>query len=408
MTAILLAALLSASPQAWLDIPATAKAPAFRIRVTATAARFTVELEGAAGVDHRATGLHLWLADAALVRRRVDDSDAAERELAHVRSLQKEPDHQEAACRERMAAFVKLAGERLAILRDEDPFMQVLVHFPEAAPGPTDIREAVFVPHGAGWTVDLDAVRAMAVAGAELGVVSVGARLEPIASAKSGPITGPYSVHLPSSLRMPLQADVALDSLVAQGPGFTLRPTPKGYRLFARPDVGELGCFGVEATFNVPGDWAEPAIIRRSLPGGVDVRLFGTRLVLARGDRHSPAQLQLSSPEAASFELVDLQPVRERFVLVFTTGGPSRPGGGMGMCGAGTELDLVWLLLRADLSIERDQVVPIESCYTSVEPAPFDGGWQLSDFSKRLRSEVRYDPRLPLDGFRVKSAPLPE
>jgi hypothetical protein len=144
-----------------------------------------------------------------------------------------------------------------------------------------------------------------------------------------------------------------------------------------RPDVGGAGCFGAEGLLSVPGPWG-PA--PKVFTHGRMLLRHGTVVI----DGRHAARLLLSSPAADTFQWVDEQRIGENTVVVFTAEGPSRPKSPMSMCGAGTERDGVWLLLDANGAVTKQQIVQLESCFTSKQV------------------QLRYDPKHPLDGVGVR------
>lgn len=404
MSLVLVAALLAAGPSnaKWVEVPPQDSVPGFRVRLSSLGGtRVRVEFDGAAGVDRRAVGLHLWLADAELVARRVADLRTAQAALANAKALILDQNYAEPDCHARLERFVTTGAHQLAVLRDEDPFTQIFVRFAEAsAAAPAGVLAAQF---NAGLVAEFDVGGVFEAAHGEIAAVSVGARLQPIAGAVGGPIS--KVVQVGAALRLTLSPEVALEVLALGSQPYVLRPKAGVYQVYRRGDLAEVGCFGVDGNFTVPGAWYEPKFFSHD-EGGVSLRGSGSRVAFGQGARTAVATFSLGAPTADEVKLVDFRVVKEGVVLVATFSGPSRPGNAMGQCGAGTETDLVWVWLSPELAVKKQQVVPLESCFQSVEFEAADGGWSVRDFSHERSSTVRYDSTHPVAGVRVQSGPL--
>jgi hypothetical protein len=365
-----------------------------------------VQLDAPKTLAGQELGLHLWLADAELVRRRVEAIRDAQTSLSNAKARLDELTEPDATCAAHVASFVDSGSRQLAVLRDEDPFVQLVLRLPGVAPA--GLAPEALKLEGAFATAELDLASELRAAHPVVPLLSVGARLEPLSTAKLGPFSGPASVRLVPGLAVPLSPGRALDVLALGAEPIQLEPSDAGVALLSRGLLREPGCFGVDGDFSLPGSLSSPGVFSAERDG-VSLRVHGQRLVLERGGKRGVIALELaaaSEPDEA--RLVDLQRLPDgRLVLVAVLGGNSRPGNAMGMCGAGTELDLVWLLLKPDLTLVRKQIVPVASCFRSIELAAFDGGWAGPDFSAERTTTLRYDPRRPLEGISVSSSPLP-
>jgi hypothetical protein len=403
---LLVLLLVAATPSnAWLDFPARDGQPAFRLRVTG-GEKLTVQLDSTRPLDPHAA-LHLWVADAALVRRHDDDLRDASAAIAQAQTLTTDDDHREPECQARLTRFLSMATEQLRVLREEDPFVQVVVRFPGSGPSPAGLASVEADASGQAGLV-LEGV--MDLSGPVVKELALAAQLEPLASVRRAPGSAPRTVEPKLPLRSTLRGRSALELLLfatpqPQGRAVVFRPVGDGYRPFRRGEVGELGCFGVDGNFKVPAGWEELTPVARDFEGGA-LRYFEGLLVVGDGTHATRVPLTLDSPAATDFEVVDLQRVRGQLVLVAVAGGPSRLGNGMGQCGAGTERTLFWAHFDASFSLLKQQTVHLESCFESIEAEAIDGGWSLTDQSRLRRTAVRYDPKHPLAGLGQKHTPL--
>jgi hypothetical protein len=283
------------------------------------------------------TPVHFRLADAAMVQLEAEHLTHARSRAASLRELLDDPGHQDGYCHASILEQLAAAERRPAALASEDVFTRVLArpHTPVA--------------------VELWA------AAARLDVIVIdGKRLQ-----------------LPEPVELPAPFDwVAVDG--DEDLSF------RGDTVYRREDIGGLGCFGMEGIFSLPGEWlpiARDAVVTHTVAEGAVARLHRHNVVI---NDHLVTKLKLSSPKPDTFYWLDDQRVGDRYVVVFTAEGPSRPEAPASRCGGGTERDAVWLLLKPDFTVEKEQVVNLESCWTSKE------------------GTLHYDRRHPLDGLEVR------
>jgi hypothetical protein len=295
-------------------------AGAFKLKLDVREQKLRVEVDAPGPV-------HFKLADAGMVRLRWAHQKQATLTADQIKDMLKDGQHDDPPCHESLAAQAAAALRRLGPIAAEDVSTAVI-----AKPGAPVAVEL--------WTAG-PVIKDIAVDGKEL--------------------------LLPEPVKLPAPPEwLAL----AGEPDLSLR----NGAVLQRADIGGLGCFGVEGILSVPGEWGPaPKVFTHK-----NVLLHHGNVVI---DSKLAATLKLSSPAADTFTWLDEQHIGNRTVLVFTAEGPSRPRSPMSMCGAGTERDGVWLLIGPDGSVEKQQVVPLESCFTSLD------------------AKLQYDPKRPLDGI---------
>ena len=151
--------------------------------------------------------------------------------------------------------------------------------------------------------------------------------------------------------------------------------------------------------------------------GGVSVRAKGRRTVVVRERGRSHTLDLKGQVDAMRIEEVSA-PLLARAggftYLLLDVCGLSKVPPGDGMCGAGTECNVVWLKLDAAWRVRGAQNQRYESCWASVtsDEGPKVDGRRLTltvqDFREEVRREVTYDADAPEAGLTVKQTPLPK
>lgn len=374
----------------WRQVPARGGAPAFRCRIQELPGGFRFEVELPPSAEDWA--VQLWVADEGMVQRRRKAIAEVQTALRETRELLADPDHDGKDCQDAIHRFVAGAEEALRRLRGYDPFRQSAWSFGGEA-GTSALAEHRLAEAGARtFTGDFRFDRDLDAAAPTIRRLAWGLALVPRAEPHPRAIRDPWTLVLnrPWALRPRLSPDQAL-LLKLAGSGILLA-SRDGYALAGPGEVNEVGCYGYEGTFSCPDIWkpiVAPAV-RSEHPLPPDLRIVGLGPALAvhaEGRAWTVVDLagRLSSAIEEGWEILDLRRgSRGDLYLLAQGSGASRPHGGSGPCGAGTEVDVAWAHIGPDGRVKGVQTVHVIQC-----DGPTGYGYD-------------YDPSRPERGLRIK------
>lgn len=380
---------------AWIQVPSREGAPAFRCQAQEVPGGFRFQVVPEAS-NPDAWAVQLWVADEAMVQRRRQAIAEAQKAVREARELLSDADHGGKDCQATIHRFIEQSEGALRRLRDYDPFRQSVWTFSEPGPGEAALprhslsRSGAFLYTGSfRFDRNLDAATPM------IRRLAWALALVPKADLRTRPIRDPWTLALGQAWAVipQLSPSQALLLKLAGGTGSGALLTGKdGYTLAELGEVGEAGCYGVEGTYHCPDLWKPmpaPAVrTARPLPEGLQVVGLGPVLAVRAGNKDwtlIDLAGRLSSAVEEGWEILDLQRGPKGDVYLLAQGsGMTRPHGGSGNCGAGTEVDVVWVHIGPDGRKKKNQAVHVIQC---------DGSTGY-DFV--------YDPLQPGRGFKVK------
>ncbi len=409
----------------WHAVLAKDKAPAFRYHLDAHGSILHVDLQLPAGLDPNQWGIHVWVADPAVVNTRVTAIRSLLNRKERIQHLLKAKDRQDKMCQDDLGKFLSRIQSQLKLYRDYDPFYQTVLCLPGSAAKPASLpAEMLRAGAKAGdFSVEFDLNQRLDLSRSPvLNRVSVAFKLDPISVIHAAPLSDPTVVSMKSGLRFPVSPDVLEDAEMLGTEPVLLRPSPGGYRLWRRGEATGLGCGGADGLLRAPGFWINPDFNRDQMQGigpmallfktepreGIQLRFFQGALAIKQGDVQESFPINLSSNGEEEFKLHDLQRVSDGYVLLMEITGYSRPYGGSSYCGAGEETDLVWIVLSRQMKLQKQSSVLINSCFKNVENSGLKRqtsglfSWELN-FGQSI---VQYDPKKPLEGLVIRSTPL--
>lgn len=409
-------------PRTWIQVPPSQYAPGFSYRVEAHGSKLQIICRMSETPKAASLGLHVWIADPDLVSLRAEQIKNCKAELQRAEDDLKDKGHQRPDCHEALASFIESAKVALTQLRDYDPFTQFLVRFPDSPlpHGNSISPELQTTNEGLSGEIDLDRqlnLRSKHI----LTKLSIGANLEPVNHYRKGPIQKPLLVKLAAPWTQPVDPNMALNLLAIAGSDVVLHPEGNGLGLMKRSIITETGCFGMDGTYEVHGDWEifDPGILTPEgslktgeepyIPiDGVTLRYFMGSLVIQYQGRSSAVPADISSLGEEGCKVWDVQTSHQGISLLYQISGLSRPRGGSGQCGAGTESDLIWVWLSTDLRIIKSRSLLIESCTQDIyadNGAPA-GGWTFDRPHSGESVTVSFDKKFPFRGLKVRIQPL--
>jgi hypothetical protein len=156
---------------------------------------------------------------------------------------------------------------------------------------------------------------------------------------------------------------------------------------------------------------------RGAAQGRVTVRAKGRRAVVVteRGRAHTlDLTKQIDAMRIEEVSVLFLSRSGALTYLVLDVCGLSKVPAGDGMCGAGTECNVVWLKLDAGWRVLDAQNERYESCWAPIssEEGPKVSGQRmtlvLDDLREELRREVTYDADNPEPRLTVRQTPIPK
>lgn len=410
------------APSAWIQVPPSQDTPGFSYRIEAHGSKLQIICRLSKTPKAASLGLHVWIADPDLVSLRAEQIKNCKAELQRVEDDLKNEDHQRPDCHEALASFIESAKVALTQLRDYDPFTQCLLRFP-GSPLPHDDSispELHTTNEGFSGQIDLD--RQLNLRSKHrLTKLSIGANLEPVDHYRKSPIQKPRLVKLAAPWTQPVDPDMALNLLALAGSDVVLHPEGNGLGLMKRSIVTETGCFGMDGTYEVHGDWEtfDPGILTPEgslkigeepyVPvDGVTLRYFLGSLVVQYKGRSSVVSADISSLGEEGCKVWDVQTSPRGISLLYQISGLSRPRGGSGQCGAGTESDLIWTWLATDLRLIKSRSLLIESCTQDIyadNGAPASG-WTFDRPHSGESVTVSFDKKFPFRGLKLRIRPL--
>lgn len=424
---------LFAQDPAWQMAPSQNRSPDvhYRLREEGQGLRLEILPDG---VDTAKWALHIWLGDPRMVearRKLLGESKAA---IAEVAPLLKEPDHQEAYCQKNIAGFLEGARSALRHFRDYDPYDHMQLDFgvskESTSPRLTlmnlipakDVNGAtIFVAH-------LPFTGGFDLAKEDLSALSFGLAYVPKSNHARLPLRFPHIMSLAEPWRVePFLARGAQRMRILLGPSDESQAClakPGGYVLARSGSVFGAACFGAEGSFSAPDVWAPiPATDEILLPSSSKRFRFsflkgnGFSLAVQGQDWKYPVSIAVSEQPSSrgeeGIEVLESADSKDATYLLVQVTGFSRPGSPMSYCGAGEEVDLVWLKLGLDGRPEKTVTALIGSCLTSMEldSRRTDDGrwiWEGDEYGKRKHWKITYDPRSPDQGFTELGSPIPE
>jgi len=431
--------LLAAKPEglnlgsAWTGVPATQGAPAFQYQVEGTREGLRLNVLVPRDFPQDAWALQLWVADAALVARRKACIGEVRKTIKEYKDLLAESDPQ--ACTGEIKAFLEKAAGALKHFQDFDPFGQAVFTFtpsPGRAPGRLGQSSLNRVEDGAGsfhfeGAYKLD--KNLDVMAPRVPALNWYLALVPAGEFKSRPVRTPWSLDLPEPWSIEKQLGEEQDLLArmsgsdaARAAGTIYLATPSGYRLAAPGQVQEAACTGAGGIYTCPDLWVPLALDRLAapLPGAPALRAFRNVLAvrLRGGDwQVLPLARYLHSEMEEGCAVLDAQERPGGTYLLIKATGSSRPNSPMGQCGAGQEVDLIWLPFSSDGKLQKVRSELIGSCFESIDAEEPDTGdrahpWQWSWDVVRgeepyPRRTITYDPSQPERGLAIRQPRTP-
>jgi hypothetical protein len=413
----------------WQTVPANGEAPAFRYHLDGRGSLLHVEFQLPPGLDPNRWGIHVWVADPEVVNARVTAIRDLLKRQKHIQFLLKDKEHQDEMCQEDLRKVLSGFNTQLKLFRNYDPFHQILLRLPGGVSSKASMRMEILKAglKPGDFSVEFDLDRHLDLSrNPVLSRLSTAFIIESLSAIRPGPLSNPVIVALPGGLRFTVTNDTMEDAAMLGTEQILLRPSSGAYRLWRYSVTGGVGCYGVEGLLTGPAFWINTDSVeiptdRFDILGrlfktepreGIQLRFFQRTLAVQRHDKKELIKLELSSNGENSFELLDLQKVSDKYVLLMLITGYSRPYGGSSNCGAGMESNLVWILLDQDLKTQKQNSVLIESCFESAQgPTEVDKtqgfwSWEVKNYQKDTKFNIQYNPQKPLDGLDVRSTLL--
>lgn len=377
----------------WITVPPQDGAPSFRYQIRAEGNGFHLHVLVPTDFPKNKWVLQQWTGDPRMVALRqkhlAELRDAARR----YRELQKERDHAEEDCQERLEGILSEIEEAQRHFRDYDPFHQAILYFEPQPPSKAKgleqadfgVQEAQdktsYFVSGFIFNKDFD------VAGKTLSQLCYKLQLVPTRDLRLRAVTDPWKLQLeaPWSIESELAKDEELISLLGAGVSnreteSIYRATPEGYKSSILGAVQTPACYGVEGRFTAPDIWKPfPSLINLSLPKELEKALrisyLGTDLVveaMEQGEWSKPRVEPLSSNISSdhsegdqNYEVLGGRTNGSSTYLLLKVTGLSRPSSPGGMCGGGEEVDLIWLRIQGN-AISASNSELIESCFQTL------------------------------------------
>ncbi|HJU82959.1 MAG TPA: hypothetical protein VJ600_02000 [Holophagaceae bacterium] len=410
------------SSQPWQEFPSQGQAPKAQYRLTQEGQALKLEIK-AAKVDQKRWALHFWLGDPRVVEARQHHLADIRKAINDAEQLLKDPSHQHDSCQASLHAFLGKAFMARAQFRRFDPYSHLHLVFQEPKHWPNDgqirlqLKAGQTGADGEVYTTTIPFKGGFPVLTGALDRLSVGLSFEE-------PAKGLFSPGLHNPVLLPLKGAWGLEPLLAPWiPRLRLLlraldeeeiylPDPQGYVLGRLGQVDEVACYGAEGRFRAPDVWSpwprdtEAGVRTSSLRLTFSyVKGNASRLAVQSQGHRDPDLVdlskQLNSLGEQGMELLDSKETEESTFLLLEVNGESVPGGGGGMCGAGSESNLLWLQFDASGRLVKAQSYLTVSCFTSIE-AQFhkdneDGvwTWEWDVYSTNESHTVSYDPRHP-------------
>jgi len=421
---------------AWTDVPAIQDAPAFQYQVEGTGEGLRFNLRLPREVRLAAWTVQLWVADAALVARRKACIGEVRKTIKEYKDRLVEYDPQASGCPTELKAFLEKAAGALKRFQDYDPFGQTLFIFtPSHARAVEGLGQSVLkrVEDGAGsfhfeGAFKLD--KNLDVTAPRIATLNWYLALVPTGEPKARPVRSPWSLDLAEPWSIQKQLGEEQDVLARMSASDAARAaktiylaTPAGYRLAAPGEVQELACTGAEGIYACPDRWVPLELNQPARPASqaaqLALRIFRNVLAvrLHGGDwQVLPLARYLHSGMDEGYEVLDAQERPTGTYLLLKATGSSRPNSPMGQCGAGQEVDLIWMPFARDGKLQKVRAELIGSCFEGIDAQEPDTSarghvweWSWAAFSggePAPKRTVTYDPRQPERGLRVQQATL--
>jgi hypothetical protein len=314
-----------------------------------------------------------------MVARRVVCIKEIQKEIKDWVPVFTQPDLQSPGCQGVIRQFKDEADQALFRLHDYDPFFQTVWIFNsegKVQDGIPEVRTFTHEQEATGVEIfsgEFALDRNIDAVAPQITRLAWGLAMVPAGEAARRPIRSPW-VHVlkvPWSISGQMSEDqrLLLD-MVGKPDPWILLARREGYTLAKPGEVRVTGCFGVMGVLTCPDLWKPcpaPAVgFDKPLPSGLQVAGAGQVLAVKFEDQNwTILQLRqdLHSLIEEGWEVLDAQvtPGREVFLLVQGTG-MTRPNGGMGMCGAGTETDVVWIHISSSGRVRGKKAVWVDSC----------------------------------------------
>jgi hypothetical protein len=375
-------------------------------------------------VDPDRWGVHVWLADPAVVNARVSSIRSLLKQKERVQHFLKIDSYQQMPCQEDSRIFLGGIQSQLIRFRDYDPFHQAALLLPGnvTKPGSLRVEMLAAASEPGEFSVQFDLNQHLDLsANPHLNRLSVALAIEPIPDIHAAPLRNPTIVALQPDLRFPVAKDVMDDAAMLGKESLLLRPTSGAYQLWRLGEIKGMRC-GSQALLIAPAFWLAPdnkeenkpdgfatraAFFKTQPQEGIQLRFYQGTLAIQRGNEKKLVRLNLASAGELGFELIDFQKAGDRHVLLMEIDGYSRPGVPLGYCGGGIESNLVCVVLGRNLEAQKQSAALIGSCFENIDGTErnieVSGLWTWkTDSGERI---VQYNPLRPLEGLIPLSTP---
>ena len=438
LLAMLMTAGLIAQGDTWQTFPSPNGAPDVLYRVQEEGEGLRLEIQPR-GVDTTKWALHLWMGDPGMVAARKSQLQKVRKSIQWARDQMKDGYHDDPGCKERIQTFLNEAQGALQAFGSYDPYQHVRIPLPGSPTSPGSdaqgpILAVLHTDRGMTiWRAELPFRGGFDASRIELKKLSLGLAYLPASDVGHPALRAPVDFPLSTPWHLqPLLAKGASRLLAVEGSADSTQPLlwqSDGYHLARIGEVSEPGCFGAEGYFGCPSPWnLVPADDEVNLSSNSRRFSFsfakgaGTSLIVQKSASDTPTLVDISkhvgSEGEEGMDLLDGSDASDATYVLLQVTGYSRPDAPMGYCGAGEEVNLVWLKLGLDGHLLKADSFLTESCLDSIEAEsshPEDGPWtwewddpRVGHHEKAVHHLLRYDPDHPERGLVDQTSPVPK